>query len=509
MLIMLPWKLVFAAVLPATLAAGTWTQYRGSNQDGIAPDPIRTNWTQETPRTLWKVILPFGLSSFSVESGRLYTMGWRRVSGVDREFCLALDANTGAELWAAPIGLADYPNGGVGSDDGPRSTPTIDAGRVYVFGSYMELVCLDSSSGAEIWRKSLQTEFGSRVIRWQNAASPTVAGDFVFVNSNGRTGEHLAAIRKTDGTVAWKRGSYGMTHATPIAATIGGAEQIIFLAQQALVSVRRDTGEVLWETPLRYNGTSVAASPVIVSDTVYISRAYPGSLTAAQAGAVVFQINSANGSFTATTKWEKVNQLMNHWATPIYYQGHYYGIYGQGTLTLRCVDAANGDSKWQVSGFGYGSVTLAHDKLIVLADDGEVVLADPNPEQFSELARIKPVSGRCWNNPAISDGRLYIRSTTEAVALDISLTNTPSTAPLRLELIPSAIGRFTLQVSAQDGEPIGSARVPAISIFSRTSLGLSSWSRVTNSAVLSSGKLTLELPSPGTSQVYFRTEETQ
>lgn len=508
MLDMLPYKVFAAVFLPGTLLAGTWTQYRGSNQDGISPNPIRTNWPQEAPRTLWKVTLPNGLSSFTVEAGRLYTMGWRRVSGSDQEFCLALDANTGAELWAAPIGLADYPNGGVGSDDGPRSTPTIDGDRVYVFGSYMDLVCLNSATGAEIWRKDLRTEFGAQIIPWQNAASPTIAGDLVFVNSNGRSGEHLIAFRKADGTVAWSRGSYGMTQSTPIATSIGGTDQVIFFTQKALVAVRPATGEVLWETPLRYNGTSVAASPVVAGDTVYISRAYPGSTTSPQAGAIVYQISSANGVFTATKKWEKVNQLMNHWATPVYYNGYYYGIYGQSSLTLRCVDAANGDTKWQVSGFGYGSVTLAQDKLVVLGDDGELVLVEPNPDLYTELARIKPLAGRCWNNPAISDGRVYIRSTTEAVALDVSVPNSNPSAPLKLKLNPSINGRFTLEVTTQDDDPIEIDRVSGISIFSRPALGSSTgWSRVTNSAILFNGKLTLQLPAPDAGQIYFRTEE--
>lgn len=508
MLCMNKWLLLAAGVLQATVAAETWTQYRGSNHNGASTEPIRIDWAQQAPRTLWKIPLPFGLSSFSVANNRLYTMGWRRVGGQDREFCLALDATTGAEVWAAPVGLADYPHGGVGSDDGPRSTPTVDGNRVYAFGSYMGLVCLDAATGAEIWRRELGPEFGAEIIPWENAASPTLVGDLVFVNSNGRSGEHLIAFRKTDGAVAWKHGSYGMTHATPVLGSIGGVEQILFLAQRALVAVRPETGAVLWEYPLRYNGTSVAASPVIVGNTVYISRAYPGSLSSPQAGALVLEVSSANGSFSAARKWEKVNQLMNHWATPVYYNGHYYGIYGQGSLTLRCIDAANGDSKWQISGFGYGSVVLARDKLIVLGDDGDLVLVDPQPEQYVELARIKPLDGRCWNNLAMSDGRIYARSTTEAVALDVSTPDSVPPPPLKIGLVRSLAGSFTLEVAAENGTPIESPRSSRISIYARPDIGNgAAWERVTNSTVLSQGKLTLDLSNIAQGQRYFRTEE--
>jgi outer membrane protein assembly factor BamB len=261
-------------LLPVSILPGSWTQFRGSNHDGAAAEPIRTNWNETLPAVLWKKTLPFGLSSFSVgDDGRLYTMGWRRVASGDTEFCLALDAKTGNELWAAPIDLADYPYGGVGSDDGPRSTPTVDGDRVIAFGSYLNLVCLDAASGTELWRRRLTNEFGAQVIAWENAASPTVVGDLIIVNISAASGDRLLAFRKTDGTVAWNRSSFGMTHASPIRAMIAGKEQVVVFGQRAVFAVDPANGDLLWQFAVKYNGTSVAASPVVAEDTVYVSRA--------------------------------------------------------------------------------------------------------------------------------------------------------------------------------------------------------------------------------------------
>jgi outer membrane protein assembly factor BamB len=182
-------------ILPNALATG-WTQFRGSNHDGASSETIRLDWAQNPPRTLWKVPMPNGLSSFSVDNGRLYTMGARPFQGQLTEMCIALDANTGQELWASPVGLAQYPNGGVGTDDGTRSTPTIDGDSVYAFGAYMNLVCFNAATGAKVWNHDLPTEFGATVIAWQNAASPLLVGDLILVNGNGRAGERLMAFRK-------------------------------------------------------------------------------------------------------------------------------------------------------------------------------------------------------------------------------------------------------------------------------------------------------------------------
>src|SRR5205085_7701990 len=140
-------------------------------------EAIRINWTEQPPGLIWKVPLGAGLSSFAVSNGRAFTQVRRHVLQGDREFCVALDANSGAELWATELGVADYPHGGVGPDDGPRSTPSVEGDRVYILTSYLRLVCLEAASGQEVWSHDFVAELGSAVIPWQNAASPLVVGD--------------------------------------------------------------------------------------------------------------------------------------------------------------------------------------------------------------------------------------------------------------------------------------------------------------------------------------------
>jgi outer membrane protein assembly factor BamB len=199
----------------AQAQAADWPQYRGPNHDGVSLEAIRTNWSEEPPRPVWKIGLEPALSSLAISGGRAFTLARRRAGNGEQEFCVALNAGTGQELWATPVDIADYPNGGVGFDDGPRSTPSVDGNRVLVLSSYLRLVCLEAATGRVNWGRDLKTDFGGYVIPWQNAASPLIEGDLVLVNSNGRSNEHLLAFRKQDGTLAWKGHNDGMTHATP------------------------------------------------------------------------------------------------------------------------------------------------------------------------------------------------------------------------------------------------------------------------------------------------------
>ena len=58
--------------------------------------------------------------------------------------------------------------------------------------------------------------------------------------------------------------------------------------------------------------------------------------------------------------------------------------------------------------------------LLVLSDAGDLVLVKAAPDAYTELARAHILSGKCWNSAALSNGRLYARSTREGVSLDIS-----------------------------------------------------------------------------------------
>jgi len=103
--------------------------------------------------------------------------------------------------------------------------------------------------------------------------------------------------------------------------------------------------------------------------------------------------------------------------------GHLYGIYEfkkYGRAPLQCVELATGEIKWSQPGFGPGNVIVVDDKLIVLSDAGEIALVSARPDSYEELARAKVLEGKCWSTPAYSNGKLYVRSTSEGACLDVS-----------------------------------------------------------------------------------------
>jgi outer membrane protein assembly factor BamB len=402
-------------------AAAEWTQFRGPNHNGSTTEKILTTWPAAGLRQVWKTPLHNGFSAITVGGGEAFTLVTREIDGDDQETCVALDEQSGKELWAQPLGMAQYDGGGNkgtpenSGGDGPRSTPSYDNGKVYTYSSRMVLQCFDARTGKQIWASNILREHDGHNIHWESAASPLIDGNLVYV-AGGGAGQALLAFDKNTGQVVWKGEDDLMTQATPVAATILGQRQIIFYTQRGLVAVTPKTGKVLWRYPFRYN-TSAAASPVVCGDMVYCSAGYG-------VGSSACKITKAGGGFTATRLWyQPANVFASHWSTPVCADGYLYGLFGQakfGRAPLGCVEMATGRLVWTKEGFGPGGCTLVNGDILVLSDAGDLVLVKASPAGYEEVARSHVLAGKCWNSAGISDGRIYARSTKEGVSLDVS-----------------------------------------------------------------------------------------
>ncbi|MEI6279741.1 MAG: PQQ-binding-like beta-propeller repeat protein [Verrucomicrobiae bacterium] len=404
----------FFCIPTAAVQAEDWPGYRGATGDGISTEKLNLNWSAKPPKVLWKVPTNTGFSSFAVGGGKAFTQVVRDMNGSPREICVALDAATGKELWAADLAVGKGYSGG-GKGDGPRSTPAVSDGVVCVLTPDLVLHGLAAETGRPLWTHDLLKEYAAKNIGWNSAASPVIDGDLVFVMGGG-AGQSLLAFNKKSGQVVWKTGTEAITHATPVAATILGERQVIFFCQSGLVSLAAKDGSLLWKFPYKHQGSS-AASPVVSGDIVYCSAAY-------NVGGGACKITRQGLSYTATPLWQTPGnaEVANHWSTPVCKDGHIYGMFGHGGYNvgpLKCVEIATGKIKWTQPGFGVGNVILADGKILALADNCDLVVVDPTPDAYKELARIKTVAGKCWSTPAVSNGRIFVRSTEEGACLEV------------------------------------------------------------------------------------------
>ena len=418
--------LAAAVTLTSAAIAADWPNFRGPNHDGTTSEAVTPPAGQ--PKVLWKVPVGHGLGTFAVAGDRAYTMAGtgtmdeaqgRLVSGRGKrggaEACLALDAKTGNRIWATPISETIFERQG---DDGPRSTPAVDGDRVYVTGTFLGVACLNAADGKMVWSHDLGKEYGGQVAtggisNWGYAASPVVDGNLVHV-AGGGPGKTFLAFNKADGQLAWSTGDEKITHASPTLAEIHGVKQIIYFVQSGLVSLDVASGKELWKFPFKFS-VSTASTPVVAGDLVYCSAGYG-------VGAAVAKIEKDGDQFKATQLWRKEGDLMNHWMSVAHKDGHLYGLFGfraTGNAPLQCVELATGNVKWSQPGFGQGGSILAGEYVIVQGDRGQIAIVKATPEKYEEVSSFQPLTGKAWNAAVLANGRLYARTTKEAVCIDL------------------------------------------------------------------------------------------
>lgn len=406
------------ATAGATIAtAADWPQYRGPKHDGAAADSdIVKRWPKGTPKVLWKKKAGNAFGSFAVAGGKAYLFMERDKN----EVLAALNPDTGDELWATPVGKTIFEKQG---GNGPRSTPTVDGDRVYVFGTYFKLACVNAADGKIVWEHDLATENAAQtdnnktIKAWGNASSPIVMGDLVIVNGGG-SGQSFLAFNKSDGKLAWKSGDEKITHATPTPATIHGVPQVIFFTQSGLVSLAPETGKELWRFAFPFK-VATASSPIVggeKGDVVFCGAGYG-------VGAAACQVSKDGDKFSAKQLWRTEGENQLHWTTPVYHDGFLYGIFGwnqRGNGPLKCVNIMTGKETWSKDGFGTGGGTiLVGDHILVQGDKGEQTLVKATPLKYTQVGQFQVLGGKCWTMAIYVDGRIYARSDSEAICIQL------------------------------------------------------------------------------------------
>jgi len=387
------------------LAASSWPGFRGQDRDGIYRGPIRLSWDGLTP--MWKKPVGGGRASFAVAGSRAFTIEQRK----NEEVVAAYDVQTGRELWANSwrerfnsklMGLW-------GGGEGPRSTPTWHDGLVYALGARGELRCLDAVTGKLVWRTNILSDAGATNLTWGMAGSPLVAGDAVIVQPGGSNGRSVAAYDRRTGKPLWTALDDKTAYASPMQVTIGGVRQLAIVTAGRLVGLSLDRRDVLWEFPWSTDHDASAAQPVVIGDNrIFYSSGYG-------TGAVVLELTKTGDKFSVREIWRNI-RMKNRQSTSILQDGFIYGL-DEGILA--CVDVATGDLKWKGGRYGHGQMLLADGHLVIITEDGELVLVAATPEKLREVARVPALDGETWNVPAFAEGILLVRNTKEMAAFDL------------------------------------------------------------------------------------------
>lgn len=382
--------LLLFLLIPSSLNAADWPQWRGPNQNGISPE---TNWTDQWgatgPKRLWKANVGIGFSSMAVSDGFLYTLG--NINDVDTVYCF--DAATGSQVWKYSYPCPRDPRY---YDGGPGATPAINGNSLFTLSKKGHLFSFNRQTGEVLWQRNIAKELNLPLPEWGFSGSPLVIDNTLFLNA----GSHGLALDKASGEVLWNSGSGLAGYAAPVPAMFNGTSGLFIFAAAELTAVNAKDGSLFWSYPWKTKWKINAADPIVSNDRVFISSH--------DLGGALLQFNKQKSELI----WKNRN-MRNHFNSCVLVDGYLYGIDGntdQPGTTFRCIDFKTGDVQWTEPGLGLGSVIAAGHRLLILTDKGELIAAKASPSGFELLARAHVLGGKCWIPPALADGRLYCRN---------------------------------------------------------------------------------------------------
>jgi outer membrane protein assembly factor BamB len=425
----------------ATTTDDDFPQFLGPERRNWVPGPeLARDWQATPPQELWRRAIGAGWSAFSVVNGNAVTMEQRG----DEEWVACYRVDDGEPVWGHAITTRhENPLGGIG----PRSTPTIHAGRVYALGATGVLRCLDGNTGKLLWQDDLRARYGldavtdEVLVQWGRAASPLIVDDLVVVPAGGprESAKSLIAFKAETGEVAWEGGFDQISYASPVLATLAGVRQILIVNEKTASGHDPKTGELLWShdwpgneavpaaaagedprtrlalLPGNSSQDATSSQPVpLPGDRLLLTKGYGG-------GAALLQFAEGDGGAVkiAESLWRNPKALETKFTNVSVIGEH---IYGLSNGYLECIELATGVKTWKKNrqqNYGHGQILGVGNLLLVQAEDGRVALVDSNPEKFVELATLAVLSDKTWNSLCLAGNKLLVRNSREAVCLEL------------------------------------------------------------------------------------------
>jgi len=373
--------------------------YLGKDRRGVVENvSLERDWSGHPPQQLWRHDVGLGWSGFATVGSCAITQEQRG----DQEMTVCYELSSGQSLWSHsnPVRFTE-PMGG----DGPRATPTIQEGRVYVLGGTGILDCLDAATGKLVWSRDTLKEKNLPNVVFGKASSPLICDDLVVVTGGMANNCSLLAFHRNDGSPAWQAGDDKAGYSSPMLATLAGVRQIVSINATTVTAHDPKDGHLLWQYAWSNDQWPKCAQPVAIGeDRLLIAASF-------NAGTVLLHVSPGqNGSLSVAEVWKNRN-LKSEFSNIVFRDGFIYGL-DDGIMV--CLDAADGRRKWKGGHYGHGQVLLAGNLLVVQTEQGPVMLVEADPSAFHEIGKLDALTLKTWNTPALSGDLLLVRNDQEA-----------------------------------------------------------------------------------------------
>jgi len=384
-----------AATAGAQRAPTDYPQWRGLNRDGAASGFSEPASWPDTLTRRWKIHVGEGYGTPLVVGNAVYV--FTRLDAT--EVMTALNADTGHELWHTSYPAPYAPATPAAAHGvGPKATPLFHNGRLYTLGITGIFSAFDAATGKLAWQIPAPPEHPS----YGTAVSPVGDKNLVIVHP----GNHgpLTAFDATTGVVKWTgtdRGAY----ASPIIVELGGVRQVVTMTQGSVLGVSLSDGARLWEYPWLSRTTPSAITPIVYGETLIVSSQAMGvtALKPARRG----------GKWVVEVAWQ-TKDVSLFLSNPVLVGDTLFGLSEKARGQFFALDANSGKVLWlgQPRQASNTAVVKAGNLLLLLNDDGELIVARSSTRGFEPVKRYTVADSATWAQPTVSGNRVFVKDLT-------------------------------------------------------------------------------------------------
>ena len=356
---------LFLLILPALLSgAESWPQWRGPEANGHAGKAGYPSEWNKVKNVAWKSVLPGRGHSSPVHDGDTIWVttaietpaseaekkerlkankGLPTVTVLSKVSLRALriDPKSGKVVKNVEIFGKKQPQWVHKLNSYASPTPVIEDGKVYFhFGAYGN-ACIDAKTGKILWKNDDKSLW----VMHENGpgSSPLVWDDLMIFHLDGSDKQHVVALYKESGKIAWKTKRSGelrenpqlqKSYSTPIVETFNGKPVLISCGADWVYGYDPRNGKELWKIKYGHLGFSNVARPVTGHGMIYLSTCFM------KAEILAFRYE---GLKTPELAWRL--DRGPKMPSPILVGNELYVVNDGGILT--CVDALSGDLHWR------------------------------------------------------------------------------------------------------------------------------------------------------------------
>jgi outer membrane protein assembly factor BamB len=377
-----------------TLFSQNWPQWQGTDCDGkVTGFKAPAAWPIEL-KQVWKVTVGSG-DATPVLAGNKIFLNTRQG---DQEEILCLDGTSGKEIWKTTYPSPAVTGPSASQHPGPRGTPAFSDGKIVTYGAAGIISCLDATTGKLIWRKDNPA---NAYPVFFTGASPLIADGMCILHVGKKSDGQVIAFDLKSGNEKWKWTGEGPSYSSPSVMTIDGKKLLIVITEKNIMALSLADGKQLWQlaAPVQqrfYN----CVSPYVDGQTIY--------LTGQGTGMKAIKVEKSGNDYVAKELWSNT-EVGAKWNTPILKDGFLYGFTDQ--KRIYCINAATGQTAWidNAVNSDFSTIVDCGSVIIGLTSTDNLLAFRPDSKTYSEVVKYKVADSPIYGYPVISGKNIYIK----------------------------------------------------------------------------------------------------